>query len=60
MFICKADDGAVAGATAIEDNETEEHLDQKKLQYLIVGVIYIAFYMAEFRKNHISLIWREL
>jgi len=31
MLLCKAEDPAVANATAIDDNEAEEHLDKQKL-----------------------------
>ena len=39
MFLYKTDDWAVSSATAIEGNEADEHLDQKKLRYLIARVI---------------------
>jgi len=31
MLLCKAEDPAVASATAIDDNEAEEHLGKQKL-----------------------------
>jgi len=40
MLLCKAEDWAVASATAIDDNEAEGHLDKQKLWYLMTEVIY--------------------
>jgi len=40
MLLCKAEDPAVASATAIDDNEAEEHLDKQKLRHLMTEVIY--------------------
>jgi len=31
MLLCKAEDPAVASATAIDDNEAEGHLDKQEL-----------------------------
>jgi len=39
MLLCKAEEGAVASATAIDDNEAEEHLGKQKLRHLMTEVI---------------------
>jgi len=41
MLLCKAEDPAVASATAIDDNEAEKYLDKQKLRHFMTEVITI-------------------
>ena len=43
FLFCKAEDWAVASATAIDDNVADKNLGKQKHQYLTALVIYICF-----------------